>query len=60
MPAAQNALDTGRQAELYTYEQNFQSALELFTAALNVLVPMLRDEPNGARKVLLQQQVCRK
>lgn len=58
-PAVQHALDIGRQAELYTYEQNFSTALESFTSALNVLVPLIRQEPNGERKDLLQLQVNR-
>lgn len=56
-PAVQNALEIGRQAELYSYEQNFSAALDCFTSALNVLVPLLKDEPNGKRKELLQKQV---
>lgn len=56
-PSIQNALDIARQAELYSYEQNFPSALESFTTALNMLVPLLKQEPNGKRKDLLQQQV---
>lgn len=57
LPSIQSALDMGRQAELYSYEQNFSAALELFTSALNVLVPSLRKEPSGERRDLLQQQV---
>lgn len=56
-PSVQNALDIARQAELYSYEQNFPLALESFTTALKVLVPLLKQEPNGNRKELLQQQV---
>lgn len=56
-PSVQNALDIARQAELYSYEHNFPLALESFTTALNLLVPLLKQEPNGKRKNLLQQQV---
>lgn len=50
-------MDIARQGELYSYEQNFHAALESFTTALNTLVPLLKQEPNGKRKDLLQQQV---
>ena len=53
----QEALQIGRQGELYAYEQNFQSALESYTSALNILVPLLRNEPVGKRKELLHQQI---
>lgn len=56
-PSIQSALDIARQAELYSYEQNFPLALDSFTTALNILVPLLKKEPNGKRKDLLQQQV---
>lgn len=56
-PAIKNALEIGRQAELYAYEQNFSAALDRFTSALNVLVPLLPQEPIGQRKELLQKQV---
>lgn len=56
-PSVQDAMDIARQAELYSYEQNFPLALESFTSALNILVPLLKQEPNGKRKELLQQQV---
>lgn len=56
-PAVIHALDIGRQAELYTYEQNFTMALESFTSALNVLVPLLKNDPAGPRKDLLHKQV---
>lgn len=56
-PTVQNALDIGRQAELYSYEHNFPLALESFKSALKVVVPLLEHEPNGTRKELLKQQV---
>lgn len=59
-PSIQSALDIGRQAELYSYERKFSSAFELFTSALNVLVPSIRKEPSGERRDLLQQQVTNK
>lgn len=56
-PQVQHALDIGRQAELYSFEQNHSAALDRYTSALNVLVPLLRQEPSGIRKDLLQKQV---
>lgn len=56
-PQVQNALEIGRQAELYSYEQNHAAALERYTLALNVLVPLLPQEPPGLRRDLLQKQV---
>lgn len=56
-PAIKNALEIGRQAELYAYEQNISAALDRFTSALNILVPLLPQEPAGKRKELLQKQV---
>lgn len=56
-PNIQNGLDIGRQAELYTYERRFDSALQSFTSALSILVPLLNSEPKGERRTLLYQQV---
>lgn len=56
-PQVQHALEIGRQAELYSYEQNHTAALDRYTSALNVLVPLLPQEPSGIRKDLLQKQV---
>lgn len=56
-PQVQHALEIGQQAELYSYEQNFSVALDRFTSALNVLVPLLKQEPAGIRKEMLQKQV---
>lgn len=56
-PQVQHALEIGRQAELYSYEQNHAAALDRYTSALNVLVPLLPQEPPGTRKDLLQKQV---
>lgn len=56
-PQAQNALEIGQEAELYSYEQNHATALERYTSALNILVPLLRQEPSGIRKDLLQKLV---
>lgn len=53
----QDALEIGRQAELYSYEQNHVAALDRYTSALKVLVPLLPQEPPGTRKELLQKQV---
>lgn len=56
-PKVQHALEIGRQAELYSYEQNHVAALDRYTSALKVLVPLLPNEPSGARKDLLQKQI---
>lgn len=56
-PQVQHALEIGRQGELYSYEQNHAAALDRYTSALNVLVPLLPQEPAGTRKDLLQKQV---
>lgn len=56
-PQVQHALEIGRQAELYSYEQNHVAALDRYTSALNVLVPLLPLEPSGIRKDLLQKQL---
>lgn len=56
-PQIQHALEIGRQAELYSYEKSHTTALDLYTSALNILVPLLPLEPSGSRKDLLQKQV---
>lgn len=56
-PQVQHALEIGRQAELYSYEQNNSTALERYTSALNVLVPLLKQEPSGIRREMLQKQI---
>lgn len=53
----QDALEIGRQGELYSYEQNNSAALDRYTSALNILVPLLRQEPAGLRKDALQKQI---
>lgn len=53
----QHALEIGHQAELYSYEQNNSAALDRYTSALNILVPLLKQEPPGQRKEMLQKQV---
>lgn len=56
-PPVQHALEIGRKGELYSCEQNHVAALDCYTSALNVLVPLLPQEPIGMRKDLLQKQV---
>lgn len=56
-PGIQNGLDMGRQAELYLYERRLDAALDSFTSALSVLVPLLNQEPKGDRRNLIYQQV---
>lgn len=56
-PRLKNALDIGRQAELYLYEKKFESAFDSFKSALSILVPFLSNEPIGNRKTLIIQQI---
>lgn len=56
-PCLKNALEMGRQAELYAYEKKFEAAFESFKSALSILVPFLSNEPVGDRKTLIIQQI---
>lgn len=56
-PRLENALEIGRQAELYMYEKKFESAFESFKSALSILVPFLSNEPTGDRKTMIVQQI---
>lgn len=56
-PRLKNALEIGRQAELYLYEKKFESAFDSFKSALSILVPFLSNEPPGDRKTLIIQQI---
>lgn len=49
-----NALEIGRQGELYAYEKNFKLGLENLTASLSILVPLIQQEPPGVRREMLQ------
>ena len=42
---------------MYAFEKNFPSAIENFTTALTILVPLLADEAKGNRQELLHKQV---
>lgn len=56
-PSLKNALEIGRQAELYMYEKKFEPAFESFKSALSILVPFLSNEPTSDRKTLIIQQI---
>lgn len=56
-PNIENALQIGRQGELYVYEKQFKKGLENLKTALGLLVPLLQNEPKGQRRDLLHQQV---
>lgn len=55
--ALKNALEIGREAELYVYEGKYQNALDNYKLSLGKLVPLLSNEPKGQRRDLLHQQV---
>lgn len=48
-----NALEIGRQGELYAYEKNYKLALENLTGSLSILIPLIQQEPPGARREML-------
>ncbi|XP_037945690.1 serine/threonine-protein kinase ULK3-like [Teleopsis dalmanni] len=56
-PQLKNALEIGRQGELYLYERKFETALESYTTALGILVQFMNNEPKGERRNLLLQQI---
>lgn len=56
-PNLKNALEIGRQAELYLYEKKFELAFDTFKSALSILVPFLSNEPASDRKTLIVQQI---
>jgi len=56
-PAICNALEIGRQGDLYNYENKLEICLDNYKMALSILVPLLNNEPSGLRKDLLHQQV---
>lgn len=56
-PTYRDALDIGRQAEMYAHEENFKIAIEKYKSALTLLVPLLNSEPPGHRKTLLHEIV---
>lgn len=48
-----NALEIGRQGELYAFEKNHKSALENLTGSLSILIPLIQQEPPGTRREML-------
>lgn len=56
-PKLVTGLDIGATAEMYLAENRHSLALEKFRAALNILIPLLENEPTGPRRHLLHLQV---
>jgi len=56
-PNIATGLDIGTTGELYLAEGKKQIALDKFTSALSVLIPLLSSEPPGARKDMLHAQI---
>lgn len=56
-PNIATALEIGNTGELYLAEGKKQLALEKFTSALSILIPLLGSEPSGIRKDVLHAQV---
>lgn len=48
-----NALEIGRQGELYAFEKNYKLALENLTGSLSILIPLIQQEPPGTRRDML-------
>ncbi len=48
-----NALEIGRQGELYAFEKNFKTGLEKLTGSLSILIPLIQQEPAGTRRDML-------
>lgn len=56
-PNIATALEIGNTGELYLAEGKKQLALEKFTSALSILIPLLGSEPSGIRKDVLHAQI---
>ncbi|XP_071453893.1 serine/threonine-protein kinase ULK3 isoform X2 [Hetaerina americana] len=56
-PSLATALDIGKYAEQYLLEGQYSLALEKFESALNIMIPILSQEPPGPRRELLHQQI---
>lgn len=48
-----NALEIGRQGELYAFEKNYKLALDNLTGSLSILIPLIQQEPAGIRRDML-------
>lgn len=48
-----NALEIGRQGELYAFEKNYKVALDNLTGSLSILIPLIQQEPLGTRRDML-------
>ncbi|KAL9696229.1 hypothetical protein quinque_015514 [Culex quinquefasciatus] len=59
-PDLKDALEIGRQAELYALENKLDTALDSYKTALGALMPLLSAEPRGSRRrdLLHAQIVC--
>lgn len=49
-----NALEIGRQGELYAFEKNYKLALDNLTGSLSILIPLIQQEPVGIRREMLR------
>lgn len=56
-PDIKNALEIGRLGEMYVLDNKRVLALEQLTSALDLLIPLISSEPNGARKDLSHKQI---
>ncbi|XP_055606037.1 serine/threonine-protein kinase ULK3 [Uranotaenia lowii] len=57
-PDLKNALEIGRQAELYARENKLDIALDSYKTVLGLLMPLLHAEPkNSGRRELLHRQI---
>ena len=56
-PSLMSALDIGIEGVSYDSEGQHALALERYKAALDKLIPVLRNETKGRRRELLHQQV---
>ncbi|KAF6211189.1 hypothetical protein GE061_014304 [Apolygus lucorum] len=54
-PKMVDGIDIGLTAQMYLYEGNYSLALDHFKLCLNLLVPLLENEPPGQRRTLLTQ-----
>uniref|UniRef100_A0A0A9WTA7 Serine/threonine-protein kinase ULK3 n=4 Tax=Lygus hesperus TaxID=30085 RepID=A0A0A9WTA7_LYGHE len=54
-PKMVDGIDIGLTAQMYLYEGNYPMALDHFKLCLNILVPLLENEPPGQRRTLLTQ-----
>lgn len=56
-PSLRSGLEIAQQAELYAYERKLKVSLETYKRALGILVPLLNEEVDAERKILLHRQI---